>query len=184
MTRESKTLLLLSLTYLLYATSIFLSQGTFIFPFPLNGFALFVITLQLAWWHKNEPPYAFTVTLIGLSSLIASPPFWEIWLSNESLLHLEEINFYSIVYLIHLMLIIVYLFISLMQFKDAMLITISLIATTGIIIGFLLASYLVLSLSFLLIFSALVLKGKVTGLNWIWAFLLFFNVIDFISFGI
>lgn len=181
MTREGKTFLLLILTYVLYATSIFLSQGAFIFPFPLNGFALFVITLQLAWWNKDYTLNALAVALVGLSSLIGSPPFWEIWLNNESLLLFEESGFYTMMFQIHSILIIVYLILATRSSKDPMLIGVSFITAVGIIIGMLLASYLVFSLSFSIIGVSYLLKNNLKGLNWIWAFLAFFNLINFIS---
>lgn len=183
MTREGKTLLLLTLTYVLYAMSILLSQGSFIFPFPLNGFALFVITVQLAWWNKSDLLPAITVGLIGLSSLISSPPFWEIWLNSEALIKLDEINFYPIAFLTHSILTLVYLSLSTLKFKNSTLTWISLVAGAGILGGGLFASHLSLALSFLLIAGSLLLKRKLEGLNWIWAFMFFFNLIDLFTLG-
>lgn len=182
MTREGKSLFLLALTYILYAASILLSQGNFIFPFPLNGFAFFVVALQLAYWNKDEFIRSVIIVLIGFSSLIGSPPFWEIWSNNEFLSLLEELGFYSFIFLTHSALILLFLILSIAKENDRIIRSLSLTTIVGIILGTILGSYLVLSLSFLLIAITFILKRQMKGLNWIWTYLLFFSLINFISF--
>ena len=45
MTKEVRVLFLTVLTLVFYAVSIFLSQGAFIFPFPLNELILLVVSM-------------------------------------------------------------------------------------------------------------------------------------------
>lgn len=85
MTKESRLLYLAGLTLSIFAGIAFLNDGSFVFPFPLNPFVFFFVTIQFMWWHhrKGFPIYVFLITAIF--GVLASPAFWEILFSIETL---------------------------------------------------------------------------------------------------
>ncbi|MGY8927367.1 MAG: hypothetical protein ACKVJC_08740, partial [Flavobacteriales bacterium] len=59
MQKENKLIFLIALTLTVYATSIYLQQGAFIFPFPLNPILLLLVTARFFFWHKDKGLSAF-----------------------------------------------------------------------------------------------------------------------------
>ena len=71
MTREARTLFVGTLTLLVYSISIYVSQGSFIFPFPLNEFIFLAIAVQFFLWNRNGNKLAgILVTLAGVCAVV------------------------------------------------------------------------------------------------------------------
>ena len=90
MTRENRLLLLVVLTYCVYGISIYLNQGGFILPFPLNDLTIFIVFTQFAWWKRSEKQIAIPLVFTALLSLLKSLYLWEILLSIEDLALFQE----------------------------------------------------------------------------------------------
>jgi hypothetical protein len=88
MNRDVKTLFLVALTLILYALSIFISSGVFVFPYPINPFIFFVIALLFAYRHgkkRKKRGMAILVILVGLFGILSSGVLWDLLLSIESI---------------------------------------------------------------------------------------------------
>jgi len=88
MNKDVKTLFLVALTLIIYALSIFISSGAFVFPFPLNPFIFFVIALLFVYrhWKKRKVRgVAILVLFIGLFGILSSSVLWELLFSMESI---------------------------------------------------------------------------------------------------
>lgn len=85
MTKEYRLLFLVFLTYSIYAASIYINQGAFIFPFPLNELVVFIATMQFAYWNRTKRELSIAFILLGILALAKAQPVWEIFLSSESL---------------------------------------------------------------------------------------------------
>lgn len=86
MTREVKSIFLVMLTLIVYATSIFVKDGnTFVFPFPLNPFIFFIVAVQFGYWHRTMKTMFFATVLTAMFGVLSSEVFWEIVLSVEKL---------------------------------------------------------------------------------------------------
>ena len=77
MTQEAKTLFYGILTLVMYAASIFFTQGAFIFPFPLNEFVFLVIALSFLVlnWHKHKWVGMLPV-VAGICGVLSTQIFW------------------------------------------------------------------------------------------------------------
>ena len=77
MTREVRTLFLGVLTLVIYAVSIFISQGSFIFPFPLNEFIFLAIAGQFLFLNWNTSRAAGILSVIaGIFGVLSTQFFW------------------------------------------------------------------------------------------------------------
>lgn len=91
MTRETRTLFLGTLTLIVYSVSIFVSQGSFIFPFPLNEFIFLAIATQFFWWNKNGNKIAgLLATLAGICAVLSTQFFWTFVHGPENMTHFME----------------------------------------------------------------------------------------------
>ena len=77
MTREVRTLFLGVLTLIIYAVSIFISQGSLIFPFPLNEFIFLAIAGQFLFlnWSKSKVVGILPV-IAGILGVLSTQFFW------------------------------------------------------------------------------------------------------------
>lgn len=87
MTREVRTLFLGILTLVVYAASIFISQGSFIFPFPLNEFIFLAVSIQFLFlnWKKNRGPGLLAISA-GICGVLSTQFFWTFILSQERMI--------------------------------------------------------------------------------------------------
>ncbi|MDB0037850.1 hypothetical protein N9F08_00645 [bacterium] len=91
MTREARTLFVGTLTLLVYSISIYVSQGSFIFPFPLNEFIFLAIAVQFFLWNRNGNKLAgILVTLAGVCAVLSTQFFWTFFYGQEGMIHLME----------------------------------------------------------------------------------------------
>jgi len=85
MSKEERAVTLAVLTFFMFALSIFLTDGSFIFPFPLNEFAILLVSFLFVLWHpkKGVLPYLFLISAIA--GMLSSRFFWEIFFSFQKL---------------------------------------------------------------------------------------------------
>lgn len=85
MTKEVKSLFLVSITLILYSVSIFISSGSIIFPFPLNPFIFLAITIQFAIWHSKAKMPWMIILFVAIAACLSSIIVWEIILPSAQL---------------------------------------------------------------------------------------------------
>lgn len=86
MTKESRTLFLGILTLIVYAVSIFISQGALIFPFPLNEFIFLAIAAQFFWFNRNGKRWAGLLVLsAGVCAVLSTQFFWTFIYGQENM---------------------------------------------------------------------------------------------------
>ena len=87
MTSEVRTLFLGILTLVVYAASIFISQGSFIFPFPLNEFIFLAISAQFFFvnWKGNKWAGFFSVSA-GVCGVLSTQFFWTFLYEQERMM--------------------------------------------------------------------------------------------------
>ncbi len=91
MKREARALFLGILTLVVYATSIFISQGSFIFPFPLNEFIFLAISLQFFWWNRRGNKLAGIIAITaGICAVLSTQFFWTFIYGPENMMHFMD----------------------------------------------------------------------------------------------
>lgn len=178
MSREGRLLLITALTYIAFATYNLFTLGTFLFPFPLNEPALFVICLQLAYWYREHRTDALFLSLIGVFALASGMVFWETILSHEQLFQFYERAIPD------LLLLTFYISVSVLMVRtlfkagaglsrQGIILSLALLATAVILN----VPYLFLPAYVLMIFAYAAGKLPRDGIFWLWAFLTFFEFV-------
>lgn len=90
MIKEQRLILISSLTLVIFAVSIYMRQGAFIFPIPLNPFITFAVALQFAWWNKKQPFPSLLLLFIGLCSIFGTEVFWSFFIPDEKMIKFSE----------------------------------------------------------------------------------------------
>jgi len=90
MNKEQRLITISTLTLVIFATSIYLRQGAFIFPIPLNPFIILVVALQFAWWNKKQLFPSLLLIFIGIFSVLGTEVFWSFFISDEMMVRLSE----------------------------------------------------------------------------------------------
>ena len=85
MTKEVRVLFLTVLTLVFYAVSIFLSQGAFIFPFPLNELILLVVSIQFSIWHYKKRIPVLYILGISLFAFLGNEVYWSFILDDQKM---------------------------------------------------------------------------------------------------
>lgn len=81
MTREERAVAIAGLTFFMFALSIFTRDGSFVFPFPLNEFAVFVVAFLFMVWHPRAGSLPYLFFFSSLAGVLGSAVFWETVLS-------------------------------------------------------------------------------------------------------
>jgi hypothetical protein len=81
MTREERAVAIAGLTFFMFAFSIFKRDGSFVFPFPLNEFAVFVVSFLFLVWHPRGGALPYLFFFSSLAGVFGSLIFWETVLS-------------------------------------------------------------------------------------------------------
>jgi len=86
MIREERTVFLTILTFVLYSFIQLWEKGTFIFPFPLNEIAVFIVFLYFVYLNKKKLDVIWmAVGLVCFFKLLSHQFIWSIFLPNEKL---------------------------------------------------------------------------------------------------
>ena len=106
MYREKKAISLVILTLFVYATNIYFDSNSFILPFPIFDFILFVIALQFAFWNREDlfnyrKWYFFIYFTAIIFKLLMNPFFWGIFLDEiklENFLNNGFLEYFKLAY--------------------------------------------------------------------------------------
>lgn len=85
MTKEVRVLFLTALTLALYAFSIFLSKGAFIFPFPLNEAILLIVAIQFTIWHYKHKISTLYILGISVFAFLGNEVYWSFLLDDQKM---------------------------------------------------------------------------------------------------
>jgi hypothetical protein len=90
MNREERAVALAGLTFFMFGLTILFKDGSFVVPFPLNEFALLIVSFLFLIWHprKGALPYLFFGS--ALAGVLGSMVFWETVLSIKNLITFYE----------------------------------------------------------------------------------------------
>jgi hypothetical protein len=85
MTKESRAILISVLIVFAYSSSLFIEFGTWIFPFPMFDYILFVIAILFAIWNKEQRTLFALFAGICLLRIFGDSFAWTFFLSGASL---------------------------------------------------------------------------------------------------
>ena len=86
MSREARSIFLVVLTFVIYATTEKLKEnGAFIFPFPLNPFFFAAVAFYFSYLHRNKREALIIVMPVAVFGVLSSKIFWEVILSIDQL---------------------------------------------------------------------------------------------------
>lgn len=106
MTSEVRTIFLGILTLVVYAFSIFISEGAIIFPFPLNEFIFLAISIQFLYSNWSGNRFAgFLPIVAGICWVFSTQFFWSFFHTQEEMLEFMDdlttdyflITFYALI---------------------------------------------------------------------------------------
>lgn len=158
MTRETRTIFVSVLTLILFAVSIFISQGSLIFPFPLNEFVFLAVAVQFFFWNsKTHSVAGITAVIGGIFAVLSTQFFWTFFFSPEEMLEFMaglttdylQVGFYLIVLFA--------IVATLLRQKN----TLAILLSTLSLIPFVLAAWSNNSLFFLLAYGLMVASTQV-----------------------
>jgi hypothetical protein len=115
MNREKRTIFLVVLTLLAYGFSIFSDQGSFILPFPIFDFVLFIVSFQFAFWNWRDiltfrKWYFYIYFLAILCKLLTNQLLWSVFLDDKDLAIFTETMVLDSLRLIYLILLVLSIF--------------------------------------------------------------------------
>jgi len=91
MIREVRVVTLAILVLIAYSAFIFVDQGTFIFPFPLNEIIFAIVSFQFFLWNRKiSPVLSWLFLSVSLIGLLTSQVFWTFFLEVHGLEHFYE----------------------------------------------------------------------------------------------
>jgi len=102
MTKEVKSIFLVTVTLFLYGISMLFSNGAVVFPYPLNPFIFIVVAIQFSIWHRQKA-LAWLIVLTALMSCLGSIIIWETLLPFHRLNSFVEtiwLDVFKLLYLI------------------------------------------------------------------------------------
>ena len=85
MTKEVRIIFLTALTLFVYAISIFVNQGAFIFPFPLNELILLIVAVQFSIWHYKKRIPTLYIIGISLFAFLGNEVYWSFVLEDQTM---------------------------------------------------------------------------------------------------
>ena len=85
MTREGRTVAIAGLTFFMFALFIFMEHGTFVFPFPLNEFVVFIVSFLFTIWHPRKGILPYLLLASALIGILGTQFLWEIFFSIPEL---------------------------------------------------------------------------------------------------
>lgn len=90
MNREERAVALAGLTFFMFGLSILMKDGSFVVPFPLNEFALLVVSFLFMIWHPRKGALPYLYFGSALAGVLGSLVFWETVMSMETLISFYE----------------------------------------------------------------------------------------------
>ena len=118
MSREQKVVFLGVLTTLVYAASIWVERGVFLYPFPLNEFIFAVVTFQVIRFNYSKNRNSALLSAICAAFfLISSPYFWTFFLSTAALSQFVEGILYQYLKLGYYVILLLWMIYTVFQIK-------------------------------------------------------------------
>jgi hypothetical protein len=121
MTREERTVLLAMLVPIAFGAIMYIEQGTFIFPFPLNEVVFFIASIAFAvrtrFFFRNKSIFSIGFAFFNL---IGTTFFWTFFLPDTKIEQLAETGTFDLLKLISLILLVIWAGITLIKGKDNM----------------------------------------------------------------
>jgi len=182
MQKENKLIFLIALTLTVYATSIYLQQGAFIFPFPLNPILLLLVTARFFFWHKEKGLPAFLLLLVGIFTFLGSEIYWSFILVPETMITFSESLITDLFQLGAYICLIIFSVNSALRAKKTLFILLNGIFLTLFIYGQLFESPISILLSYSFMIGANVYKPVFQPLQLIWILLFILDGSKLISF--
>jgi len=90
MNREERAVALAGLTFFMFGLSVLLKDGSFVVPFPLNEFALLIVSFLFMIWHPKKGALPYLSFGSALAGVLGSLVFWETVMSMEHLVSFYE----------------------------------------------------------------------------------------------
>lgn len=87
MNREERAVAIAGLTFFLFGLSIFMSDGSFVAPWPLNEFSVLVVSFLFLIWHPRSGALPYLFFTSALAGVLGSYVFWETVLSVQEFEH-------------------------------------------------------------------------------------------------
>ena len=86
MSKEGRVIALAILTIFIYAFSILLQKGAFIFPFPLNEIIFFISAIAIAiQQYKNDKLLSVLFPIVGFTFVLSSEFYWAIFYNSQQM---------------------------------------------------------------------------------------------------
>ena len=119
MTREERTVLLAMLVPIAFGAIMYVEQGSFIFPFPLNEVVFLIASIAFA---VRTRLYFRTKSIFSLGfaffNLIGTEFFWTFFLPDTRIEQIAETGTFDLLKLISLILLVIWAAITLIKGKD------------------------------------------------------------------
>jgi hypothetical protein len=102
MSREQRAVFIGVLITLVYAFTMWIEKGVFLYPFPLNEFIFFIVSAQFIWLnYSKHPTIAIVSGISALFYLFSSPFFWSFFFDEISINVFLETGIYDLVKILH-----------------------------------------------------------------------------------
>ena len=97
MSKDKRAVFIGILTTLVYAFTMWIEKGVFLYPFPLNEFIFFIVSAQIIWLnYSKHKRIAILSGITALFYLFSSPFFWVFFLDEINLNTFLETGIYDL----------------------------------------------------------------------------------------
>ena len=121
MTREERTVLLAMLVPIAFGAIMYIEQGTFIFPFPLNEVVFFIASIVFAvrtrFFFRNKSIFSIGFAFFNL---IGTAFFWTFFIPDTKIEQLADTGTFDLLKLISLILLVIWAGITLIKGQEYM----------------------------------------------------------------
>jgi len=181
MTKEARLIFLTALTIVFYALSIYLSQGAFIFPFPLNEAILLIVAVQFSYWHRAKSFLSLLILSIGLFSFLGNEIYWSFVLSDIQMHQFSEGIYTDVFKLLAALSILILAFLTLKTQKKIIAQFCTLLFIAGFIgsISFLSPIYAFFGLCFMV--TGIIISSVLKPFHLIWFLLLILEASKYVT---
>lgn len=181
MTKEARLIFITALTVIFYALSIYLTQGAFIFPFPLNEAILLIVVLQYSYWHRAKRMLSLLILSIGVFSFLSNEVYWSFVLNDTQMHQFSNALYTDVFALLAALSILVFALLTLKHQKQILAQICTVLFIAGFIgsISFLPPNYTFLSL--LMMATGVIINPVLKPFHMIWWLLLILEASKFIT---
>tara|TARA_R110002072_G_scaffold10821_1_gene49990 strand:- start:639 stop:1196 length:558 start_codon:yes stop_codon:yes gene_type:complete len=182
MLKEDRLIFIVTLTLVVYASSIYLNQGAFIFPFPFNNIILLLVGFQFFFWNRKLGFPALLLLLIGLFAALGTKYYWSTFLSYEAMVSLDKSLITDVFLLCSYFCIILFAISSSLRQKTWVTLILTALFCTLFIYGQIFGELLFVIISYLIMIISNLYKPVFQPLHLIWILLFILDGSQLISF--